>query len=75
MTSRHDPRAIEIDVALLGEVAIGSAQTLHDDDIHAANTLGAPDRVGLRDNDSARLEDGVVAVTLPPASWTAVTLA
>ena len=66
---------VEIDVALLGEVALRSAQTLHDEDIHAANTLADPDRVGMRDNDSARLSGTTVTVTLPPVSWSALALA
>ncbi|TXK16372.1 alpha-N-arabinofuranosidase [Homoserinibacter sp. GY 40078] len=63
-----------IDTSILGDVSIGSAQSLHDDDMHAANTLDAPDRVRLRPNDSARLADGELHITLPPVSWTAVTL-
>ncbi len=35
--------------SLLGAVAIESAHTLHDDDIHAANTLADQERVALRD--------------------------
>ena len=33
-----------------------------------------PERVGLRPNETARLEDGTVTITLPPVSWTALTL-
>ena len=33
-------------------------QSLHDDDMHAANTLADPERVQLRPNESARLVDG-----------------
>jgi alpha-N-arabinofuranosidase len=42
--------------------------------MHAANTLAEPERVGLRDNTSARLVDGTVTITLPPVSWTALEL-
>ena len=66
---------IEIDVRLLGAVQLGDVESLWDDDIHATNTLQDTDRVGLRRNDTARLEDGTVTVTLPPVSWTALTLA
>ena len=51
-----------------------SAESLHDDDMHAANTLSDPERVRLRPNDSARLVDGELRIMLPPVSWTAVTL-
>jgi alpha-N-arabinofuranosidase len=63
-----------VDAALLGQVSLVSAESLHDDDIHAANTLSAPDRVRLRPNETARLADGELRITLPPVSWTAVTL-
>ena len=48
--------------------------SLWDDDVHARNTLAEPERVGLRPNESARLDDGILTVTLPPVSWTAVAL-
>jgi alpha-N-arabinofuranosidase len=65
---------IVVDIALLCDVALLSAESLHDDDIHAANTLSDPERVGLRANETARLADGELHITLPPVSWTAVTL-
>lgn len=65
---------IEIDVRLLGAVQIRQVDSLWDDDIHASNTLQNTDRVGLRRNDTASLENGTVTVTLPPVSWTALTL-
>jgi alpha-N-arabinofuranosidase len=65
---------IDIDVRLLGAVTLSNVESLWDDDIHAANTLQDPERVGLRPNESARLEDGAVTITLPPVSWTALTL-
>ncbi|GAA3773423.1 alpha-N-arabinofuranosidase [Microbacterium kribbense] len=73
--SLEEAVTIEIDVALLGAVELGSVRTLHDDDMHAANTLGEPDRVGMKHNDTARLVGGVLTLTLPPVSWTALTLA
>jgi alpha-N-arabinofuranosidase len=65
---------IDIDVRLLGDVHLGRVESIYDDDIHAANTLHEQDRVGVRTNDSARLEDGTVTITLPAVSWTALTL-
>ena len=50
------------------------AQTLHDDDLFAANTLYDQNRVTPHANGSAMYdaESGVVRVSLPPVSWTAV---
>lgn len=65
---------IVVDTSILGDVRITSAESLWDDDIHAANTLQQPDRVTLRPNDSARIADGALRMTLPPVSWTAVSV-
>ena len=46
---------IVVDVSILGEVTVGDAETLHDDDIHAANTLQDPERVGLTAERDARV--------------------
>jgi len=72
--SMDEAVAIEIDVRLLGDVRVREVESLYDDDIHAANTLNEPDRVRLRPNDTALLEDGALTITLPPVSWTALTL-
>jgi len=72
--SQTDEVSLEIDASHLGEVAIESAQTLHDEDPHAANTMRDQERVRLAPNLTARLDGGVVRLTLPPVSWTAVTL-
>ncbi|MDQ0642907.1 arabinosylfuranosidase ArfA [Microbacterium murale] len=63
---------VQIDVSRLGDVSVVSAQTLHDDDIHARNTLEDPERVGLKENTSASIAGGIVSITLPAVSWTAV---
>ena len=73
--SLTDEVTLEIDVRALGRVEAVAATSLFDDDIHAANTLAEPDRVVPRSNDSARAADGTVTVTLPPVSWSLVTLA
>lgn len=54
--------------------ALVSAQTLHDADPDAANTLENPDRVALQPTSSALLADGVLTIELPPISWTAIEL-
>ena len=72
--SLEEEVTIDIDVRLLGKVELRRVESLYDDDIHAANTLREQERVGLRPNESARLEHGTVTITLPPVSWTAITL-
>lgn len=72
--SLDDEVEIVVDTSILGDVSILSAESLWDDDIHAANTAQQPDRVGLRSNDSARITDGALRMTLPPVSWTAVSV-
>ncbi|MGI5239739.1 alpha-N-arabinofuranosidase [Dactylosporangium sp. CA-139066] len=76
MVNRSLTEAVElaVDVSNLGQVYVVDAQTLHDDDIHAKNTLDDPERVGLKPNTSHSIGDGTLRITLPPVSWTAVTL-
>ncbi|MGR0321094.1 arabinosylfuranosidase ArfA [Agromyces sp. ZXT2-3] len=66
---------LEIDTSILGDVSVRSFRTLHDEDIHAVNSLSDQDRVRLRENESTRATAGAVTVTLPPVSWSALTLA
>ena len=65
---------LEIDTLSLGAISRAGATSLHDDDIHAANTLADPDRVRPKENRSVELGDGSVRITLPPVSWTVLTL-
>jgi alpha-N-arabinofuranosidase len=76
LVNRSLDEAVEfvVDASLLGDVSLGSAESLYDDDMHAANTLSDPERVALRANESARLVQGELHIVLPPVSWTAVTL-
>ncbi|MEU4226941.1 alpha-L-arabinofuranosidase C-terminal domain-containing protein [Nonomuraea sp. NPDC026600] len=69
-----ESRTVTIDVTSLGLTTVTEALTLHDDDVYAKNTLDDQTRVGLTKNDSATSADGVVTVTLPPVSWTALAL-
>ena len=65
---------VTIDVRALGAVSVTGARTLSDPDIHAANTLVDMERVGLSDNTSVVVVDGTLTVSLPPVSWTALSL-
>ena len=67
---KNDPAPVRA----LGAVRVLSAETLSDDDITAKNTLDLPERVGLRQNPSAVASGEEVTVTLPPVSWTALSL-
>jgi alpha-N-arabinofuranosidase len=54
---------------------LAACLTLHERDLDAANTMAEPDRVAPRPNASAMMRTpGTLAVTVPPASWTAVEL-
>ncbi|HET6302638.1 alpha-N-arabinofuranosidase [Microbacterium sp.] len=72
--SLTDEVTLEIDTRALGAVGSAEATSLFDDDIHAANTLDQQDRVVPKPNASAQVGDGLVTVTLPPVSWTVLTL-
>ncbi|MCT9002415.1 arabinosylfuranosidase ArfA [Microbacterium memoriense] len=56
------------------ELRIVETHLLHDDDLYAANTLGAPERVGVRGIDGAKVTGGSLALMLPAVSWAAVRL-
>jgi alpha-N-arabinofuranosidase len=64
---------VELDVRIAGSATSASARTLSDSDPDAANTLTAPDRVGLTANDSLTFDDATGSITLPPISWTEIT--
>lgn len=50
------------------------AQTLHEDDMFACNTLEEQNRVVLHSNDTVAYDadSGTVTATLPPVSWTVI---
>jgi alpha-N-arabinofuranosidase len=72
--SLTDEVTLTIDTTTLGDVTVSSATTLSDGDIHAANTLAEPERVAPRANSTARREAGLITITLPPVSWSVLTL-
>lgn len=65
---------VSVDLAALGTDVLDEALTLADPDPYAANTAGQQDRVRLRPNPRAAVVDGTLRVTLPPVSWTALSL-
>jgi alpha-N-arabinofuranosidase len=65
---------VEVEASRLGVTTIRGIESLHDADIHAANTLADPDRVTPHSNTTAVVEEGIIRLTLPPVSWTALDL-
>jgi alpha-N-arabinofuranosidase len=76
LVNRHQTEAakLTIDVAALGASGSPRAVGIWDDDRFASNTLEDRNRVTLRDNPTARRDGDTITVTLPPMSWTALTL-
>ncbi|MGY1701484.1 arabinosylfuranosidase ArfA [Geodermatophilus sp. SYSU D00766] len=72
--SRTEEAEVTVDLAPLGVDTVAEALTLSDPDPYAANTTDRQDRVGLRPSPRAEVAGGTLRVTLPPVSWTAVSL-
>jgi alpha-N-arabinofuranosidase len=68
------PMTVSMDVGSLGPVRLAESITVADDDPTASNTLEHQQRVAPAPNRSARIENGVLTVDLPPISWTALQL-
>ncbi|WP_120338256.1 alpha-N-arabinofuranosidase [Cryobacterium soli] len=77
LVNRSQTESIDVvvDLSDVGAGRIVEAVTLHDDDPYAKNTLADQNRVGLSPLAGAELADGILTVTLPPVSWSAVALA
>ncbi|WP_460796290.1 arabinosylfuranosidase ArfA [Microbacterium sp. GXF0217] len=73
--SQTEAITVTVDVAELGASTVAEAVTVWDDDVYAKNTLADQNRVGLKQLEGAVLEGGVLTVTLPPVSWSAIALA
>ncbi|MCJ1684368.1 alpha-L-arabinofuranosidase C-terminal domain-containing protein, partial [Rathayibacter sp. VKM Ac-2928] len=75
LVNRSTTEALEVtvDVNGLGVSTVAEAVALFDEDVYAKNTKDDQNRVGLKPVD-AELADGVLTLTLPPVSWTAVAL-
>ena len=72
--SQTEAITVTVDVAELGASTIAEAVTVWDDDVYAKNTLADQNRVGLKQLEGAELAGGVLTVTLPPVSWSAIAL-
>jgi alpha-L-arabinofuranosidase len=72
--SQTDEISLSIDLTALQGVILLDAQTLADPDVYAKNTLDQRDRVAPFRNKSAIVREGMVEVSLPPVSWTAISV-
>lgn len=72
--NRGNTETVDLDIVLRGDLmaATVTATTLSDDDVYAANTLSAPERVTPQANDTAAISGSSVTVSLPPVSWTVI---
>jgi len=76
LVNRSLTETVTVDIAVdrLGVGSLDSVESIFDDDVHATNTLSHPDRVVPKTNTTARLHDGTVTISLPPVSWTALSM-
>lgn len=72
--SLTEPQRFMIDLPAQFQATNVSAQTMHEDDLEACNTLDNQNRVTPHINDTATLNGSSVEVVLPPVSWTAIRL-
>ncbi|ANJ28738.1 alpha-N-arabinofuranosidase [Agromyces aureus] len=72
--SQTEALTVTVDISGLGEVSVLESHTLSDDDVYAKNTLEQPERVAPHANESIAIDGGELTITLPPVSWTAVSL-
>ncbi|RFA13905.1 alpha-L-arabinofuranosidase [Subtercola boreus] len=71
--SEHESIEVTIDLGNLSGSAL-AALSLWSSDPDAANTLDDPDRVGLTPNGTLRSSGATASITLPPISWTQITV-
>jgi alpha-N-arabinofuranosidase len=77
VVNRNQTESLSLSVPLSGfgtPLTIAESWTLADADPTAVNTAEHPDRVVPHPTPDATLTDGVLTVTLPPVSWTAIRL-
>ncbi|WP_433796136.1 alpha-N-arabinofuranosidase [Actinoplanes sp. CA-252034] len=69
------PATVTVDLNGFPAHSSATATGIWDDDPYAANTRDEPDRVRPRANETVAISGNVVTITLPPVSWTALTVA
>jgi alpha-N-arabinofuranosidase len=58
-----------------GQTLVASALTIHDSDLEAVNSSANPDRIRPVKLDGVEISGDHLRATLPPASWSMITLA
>jgi alpha-N-arabinofuranosidase len=66
---------LEVDLGTFAGLGVEEAWVLHDEDLQATNTVDQPNRVAPVPLAGWDVSERVLTLRLPPASWTAVTLA
>jgi alpha-N-arabinofuranosidase len=72
--SQSEPVELSVDLRAFGDLRVGEATVLADDDISAANTAEQPDRVAPRPSEDVTVDGGALRAVLPPVSWNVVRL-
>ena len=72
--SQTEPVELSADLRAFGDLRVGEATVLSDDDISAANTAEQPDRVAPRPAQDVTVDGGALRAVLPPVSWNVVRL-
>jgi len=70
----REPLTVDVDLSSTALSAIGEAAGLFDTDLFAKNSLEEPERVTMQALDTASMEGGRLTVTVPAASWSAISL-
>jgi alpha-N-arabinofuranosidase len=76
MLNRHldEPMKVEVSARGFEGLSVEQAHTLHDGDLQATNTAGAPDRVRPAPLEGVEVTGSRLMATLPKASWSVVRL-
>jgi alpha-N-arabinofuranosidase len=75
VVNRHATEAVEAQIELPAGCSLVQALTLHHEDPSWKASADDDSSVGVEPNETARLDDRILSVTLPPISWTMITLA
>jgi alpha-N-arabinofuranosidase len=72
--SQSETLAMDIDLSGFPQLAMGTHVAMYDDDRDAVNSAESPERVTPRRLDNVKADDGMMAVALPPLSWSMIDL-
>jgi len=72
--SLDEPLQLQADLRAFGDLQQASGQTLIHSDLKATNSKAQPENVRPGELTGASVDGGQLTVTLPPASWSVVTL-